>query len=71
VRPSARSGSIVGFATALHQLELPTRELVPALLGYNLGVELGQVAIVLAATPRILTCSATAGSGRLPAVSPP
>jgi hypothetical protein len=44
-----------GFATALHQLALPTRELVPALLGYNLGVELGQVAIVLAAAPLILT----------------
>lgn len=44
-----------GFATALHQLDLPTRELVPALLGYNLGVELGQVAIVLAAAPVILT----------------
>jgi len=44
-----------GFATALHQLELPARELVPALLGYNLGVELGQVAIVLAAAPLVLT----------------
>ena len=44
-----------GFATALHQLELPAGELVPALLGYNLGVELGQVAIVLAAAPLILT----------------
>ncbi len=44
-----------GFATALHQLDLPTCELVPALLGYNLGVELGQVAIVLAAAPLILT----------------
>jgi hypothetical protein len=43
-----------GFATALHQLDLPTRELVPALFGYNLGVELGQVAIVLAAAPLIL-----------------
>jgi len=44
-----------GFATALHQLDLPAGELVPALLGYNLGVELGQVAIVLLAAPLILT----------------
>jgi len=44
-----------GFATALHQLELPTRQLVPALVGYNLGVELGQVAIVLVAAPLLLT----------------
>jgi hypothetical protein len=43
-----------GFATALDQLALPTRELVPALLGYNLGVELGQVAIVLVAAPVLL-----------------
>lgn len=43
-----------GFATALHQLDLPTADLVPALFGYNLGVELGQVAIVLAAAPLLL-----------------
>jgi hypothetical protein len=43
-----------GFATALHQLELSTGELVPALFGYNLGVELGQIAIVLVAAPLIL-----------------
>jgi hypothetical protein len=44
-----------GFATALHQLDLSTGDLVSALFGYNLGVELGQVAIVLAAAPLILT----------------
>ncbi|HEX7836749.1 MAG TPA: HupE/UreJ family protein, partial [Kofleriaceae bacterium] len=43
-----------GFATALHQLDLSTSDLVSALLGYNLGVELGQVAIVLATAPLIL-----------------
>jgi hypothetical protein len=43
-----------GFATALHQLDLPTGDLVSALFGYNLGVELGQVTIVLLAAPLIL-----------------
>jgi hypothetical protein len=43
-----------GFATALNQLNLSTGDLVSALFGYNLGVELGQVAIVLVAAPLIL-----------------
>jgi hypothetical protein len=43
-----------GFATALHQLDLSTGDLVSALFGYNLGVELGQVTIVLVAAPLIL-----------------
>ena len=43
-----------GFAAALNQLALPTRDMISALFGYNLGVELGQIAIVLAAAPLIL-----------------
>jgi HupE / UreJ protein len=43
-----------GFATALHQLELSTGDLVSALFGYNLGVELGQVAIVVVVAPLVL-----------------
>ncbi|HET7501248.1 MAG TPA: HupE/UreJ family protein [Kofleriaceae bacterium] len=43
-----------GFASALNQLELPTGDLIAALFGYNLGVELGQIAIVLAAAPIML-----------------
>jgi hypothetical protein len=43
-----------GFASALHELELSTPEMVSALFGYNLGVELGQIAIVLAIAPPIL-----------------
>jgi hypothetical protein len=43
-----------GFATALNQLRLPTGELVTALFGYNAGVELGQIAIVLIAAPILL-----------------
>jgi HupE / UreJ protein len=43
-----------GFATALNQLNLSTGDLVSALFGYNLGVELGQVTIVLVTAPLIL-----------------
>jgi hypothetical protein len=35
----------LGFAGALGALALPKRALVPALLGFNLGVELGQVLV--------------------------
>lgn len=35
-----------GFAGVLLEVGLPTGELIPALLGFNIGVELGQLAIV-------------------------
>jgi hypothetical protein len=40
-----------GFATALAELHLPTAALGFALLGFNLGVELGQLAIVIIFVP--------------------
>ena len=40
-----------GFAGLLRELDLPTTRLVPALAGFNLGVELGQIAIVLVVWP--------------------
>jgi hypothetical protein len=43
-----------GFATALHGLGLSTGDTIAALLGYNLGVELGQLAIVLVTAPLLL-----------------
>lgn len=43
-----------GFASALNQMDLSTGELVRALFGYNLGVELGQVTIVLVSAPLLL-----------------
>lgn len=42
-----------GFASALDRLDLATGDLAAALLGYNTGVELGQIAIVLAAAPLV------------------
>ena len=40
-----------GFATVLADLGLPSDALALALLGFNLGVELGQLAIVAAFLP--------------------
>ena len=40
-----------GFSSVLVDLGLPSHELIGALLGFNLGVELGQAAIVAALVP--------------------
>jgi len=52
-----------GFAGVLAELALPPERLLPALLGFNLGVELGQLAALALCWPllRILTRS---GAGR-------
>jgi hydrogenase/urease accessory protein HupE len=44
----------LGFSGALLEQELPRAELVQALLGFNLGVELGQLAIVGCLWPIVL-----------------
>ncbi len=46
----------LGFAGALGELGLPTHARVPALLGFNLGIELGQLALVLLAWPLWHAC---------------
>jgi hypothetical protein len=40
-----------GFAGMLGEMQLPTQRLVPALFGFNLGVELGQLAVVAGVWP--------------------
>ncbi|MBL0214118.1 MAG: HupE/UreJ family protein [Myxococcales bacterium] len=40
-----------GFSSVLIDLGLPSHELIGALLGFNLGVEIGQAAIVIALLP--------------------
>jgi hypothetical protein len=40
-----------GFAGVLIDIALPTGRLIPALLGFNLGVEIGQLVLVLAIWP--------------------
>lgn len=42
-----------GFAGVLVELDLPRDRLVPALAGFNLGVELGQIAILLVLWPAL------------------
>ena len=43
-----------GFANALTQLDLSTGDMAKALFGYNVGVELGQVTVVLLVAPLVL-----------------
>jgi hypothetical protein len=44
-----------GFAGVLAEMSLPTARLAPALFGFNVGVELGQLAVVILAWP-LLRC---------------
>lgn len=53
-----------GFASALTALDLSTRGLVTALLGFNVGVELGQMVIVVALAPLILLAHRRSHLGR-------
>jgi hypothetical protein len=46
-----------GFAGALLELRLPPERVVPALFGFNSGVELGQLLVVAAAWPLLRLAS--------------
>jgi hypothetical protein len=48
-----------GFSSVLVDLGLPSHELIGTLLGFNLGVELGQAAIVLAVLPLLFVIRKT------------
>lgn len=39
----------LGFASVLQEFGLPADKLVPALIGFNIGVELGQLAVIACA----------------------
>jgi len=52
-----------GFAGALTELALPAGRTAQALLGFNLGVELGQLAVVAAAWPLLRLAVRGAGEG--------
>ena len=52
-----------GFAGVLAEISLPRDRLLPALLGFNLGVEVGQLVIVALVWP-LLRALARIGEGR-------
>lgn len=52
-----------GFASAVAELGLGGRSLLPTLVGFNLGVEIGQLAVVAALLPLGLACSRRAWYG--------
>ena len=52
-----------GFASAVAELGVPGTSLLPTLVGFNLGVEIGQLAVVAALLPLGLACSRRAWYG--------
>lgn len=52
-----------GFAGILVEMTLPTDRLVPALLGFNLGVEVGQIGVVLVLWPLLSWGGSIASAG--------
>ena len=58
----------LGFASALVELELRATTLVRALVGFNLGVELGQLAFVAVVMPPLVWASRPGRLPRLPQI---
>lgn len=58
-----------GFAGILAEMELPRDRLVPALIGFNLGVEIGQLAVVVALWPLLRLVARRGPSGAERAVA--
>ena len=53
-----------GFSSALRELGLPTQGMVLSLLGFNVGVEVGQALVVAACLPLIVLLRRTRWAGR-------
>ena len=56
----------LGFASALTELGLPRAAMIRALIGFNVGVELGQLAFVAAVMPAVVWLAKPGRMGRLP-----
>ena len=59
----------LGFASALTELDLSREALVRALVGFNVGVELGQIAFVVVVMPPLAWASRPGRLPRLPQIS--
>jgi hydrogenase/urease accessory protein HupE len=59
----------LGFASALTELSLDRGALIKALVGFNVGVELGQVAFIAIFLPLLIWASRSAAMRRLPQVA--
>ncbi len=57
-----------GFASGLIELGVPQNAIIPALASFNIGVELGQVAVVLVFVPLLLAIDKATGGKRSPKV---
>jgi hypothetical protein len=55
-----------GFAGAMAEMDLPRARLVSALFGFNIGVEVGQLAVVGAAWPLLRALHGARGESRYP-----
>ena len=55
----------LGFASAIKQLQLDSSHLIKALFGFNLGIEIGQIAIVFLFYPMIYFTSKSLISNRI------
>jgi hydrogenase/urease accessory protein HupE len=53
-----------GFASGLKELGVPAHAIVPALASFNIGVELGQIAVVLVLVPLLLAIDTQTGGKR-------
>jgi hydrogenase/urease accessory protein HupE len=58
----------LGFASALNELDLTRAALIRALIGFNLGVELGQLAFVVIVMPPLAWASRPGRLPRLPQI---
>lgn len=57
----------LGFASVLEEFGLPQGQFVPALIGFNVGVEIGQLTVIALAALMIMLCVQLARRADLPA----